>query len=55
MKLSKFDAADYLKTLEAREAYLAEALETGDASYIRHARGTITRAIANSQSPQDRS
>lgn len=52
MKLSKFDAVDYLKTLEARDAYLAEALETGDASYIRHARDTVARAVALDSHPE---
>lgn len=42
--LSKFDAADYLKTPEAIAAYLTEALETGDAAFICHALDTIARA-----------
>jgi DNA-binding phage protein len=33
IKISKFDAADYLKTPEAIAAYLTEALATDDAAY----------------------
>jgi probable addiction module antidote protein len=43
-KISKFDAADYLKTPEAIAAYLTEALATDDAAYIRAALETIERA-----------
>jgi probable addiction module antidote protein len=43
-KVSKFDAADYLKTPAAIAAYLAEALETNDPAYIREALDTIARA-----------
>lgn len=43
-KLSKFDAADYLKTPEAVAAYLTEAFETGDPAYIRVALDTVARA-----------
>jgi DNA-binding phage protein len=34
-KISKFDAADYLKTPAAIAAYLTEAFETNDPAYIR--------------------
>jgi DNA-binding phage protein len=44
VKVSKFDAADYLSTPAALAAYLAEALATGDAEYIRIARDTVIRA-----------
>jgi probable addiction module antidote protein len=44
VKVSKFDAADYLQTPEAVVAYLAEALATNDAAYIRTALDTIARA-----------
>jgi DNA-binding phage protein len=42
--VSKFDAADYLKTPEAIAEYLAEAIETGDAAYLRKALDTVERA-----------
>jgi probable addiction module antidote protein len=44
VKISKFDAADYLKTPEAVAAYLAEALATDNAAYICAALDTIARA-----------
>jgi probable addiction module antidote protein len=43
-KISKFDAADYLKNSEAVAAYLTEALATNDAAYVRTALDTIIRA-----------
>jgi probable addiction module antidote protein len=43
-KTSKFDAANYLKTPEQIAAYLTEALETGDTSFICTAIDTIARA-----------
>ena len=43
-KISKFDAADYLKTPEAIAAYLKEALATDDAAYICVALDTVARA-----------
>jgi len=43
-KISKFDAADYLKTPEAIAAYLMEAYATDDAGYIRVALDTVARA-----------
>jgi probable addiction module antidote protein len=44
VKVSKFDAADYLDHQETIAAYLNEALETGDSDYICHALNTIARA-----------
>jgi probable addiction module antidote protein len=44
VKVSKFDAADYLKTPAAIAAYLTEALETNDAGYICTALDTVARA-----------
>jgi probable addiction module antidote protein len=44
VKISKFDAGDYLQTPEAIAAYLTEALATNDAAYIRAAYDTIERA-----------
>jgi probable addiction module antidote protein len=45
-KISKFDAADYLKTPAARAAYLDEAFAIDDAAYIRTALNTVARAKA---------
>ncbi len=44
IKLSKFDAADYLDSQEMIAAYLNEALEFGDADFIYDALETIARA-----------
>jgi len=44
VKISKFDAADYLKTPEAIATYLTEAFATDDAAYICAALDTIARA-----------
>ena len=44
VKISKFDAADYLKTPEAIAAYLTEAFATDDAAYISAALDTIARS-----------
>jgi len=43
-KLRKFDAADYLDSPARRAAYLAAALETGDAAFARDALGIVARA-----------
>jgi probable addiction module antidote protein len=44
IKLSRFDAADYLDNPGTMAAYLSEALQTGDSEYICHALNTIARA-----------
>jgi probable addiction module antidote protein len=44
VKVSKFDAADYLKTPAAIAAYLTEAFETNDTIYILTAFDTVARA-----------
>ena len=44
VKISKFDAADYLKTPEAIATYLTEVFATDDAAYICAALDTIARA-----------
>ncbi len=44
VKVSKFDAADYLKTPAAVAAYLTEAFETNDLVYILTAFDTVARA-----------
>jgi probable addiction module antidote protein len=43
-KLKKFDAAEYLDTPERQAAYLAAAMETGDAAFSRDALGMVARA-----------
>ena len=43
-KLRKFDAAEYLDTPERQAAYLAAAMETGDAAFTRDALGIVARA-----------
>lgn len=44
VKISTFDPADYLKDPLMIAAYLAEAVETDDPSYIRVALDTAARA-----------
>lgn len=44
MTTKPFDAAEYLDTDEAVEAYLDEAFKDGDAALIRHALRTAARA-----------
>jgi probable addiction module antidote protein len=43
-KTTRFDAADYLHTQERQPAYIAQALETGDADFVRDALGLVARA-----------
>jgi probable addiction module antidote protein len=43
-KTTQFDAADYLDTEERQVAYIASALESGDADFVRDALGVIARA-----------
>lgn len=44
MKLTTFDVAEHLESPEAIASFLADAFETGDASYISHALGLVARA-----------
>jgi probable addiction module antidote protein len=44
VKTKRFDAADYLDTEERQAAYVAMALETGDAEFVRDALGLVARA-----------
>ena len=44
MKTRRFDAASYLDTEERQAAYIAAALETGDAEFVRDALGLVARA-----------
>ncbi len=41
---TEFDPAEYLSTPEAISEFMSDALETGDASYIAKAMGTVERA-----------
>src|SRR5690348_10870537 len=43
-KTTRFDAADCLDTEERQVAYIAAALESGDADFVRDALGLIARA-----------
>ena len=43
-KTMRFDAADYLDTEERQVAYIAAALESGDADFVRDALGLVARA-----------
>lgn len=45
-KISRFNAADYLDTVEARDEFMLAALETDDADYIADARATVAYAAA---------
>ncbi|TMJ88561.1 MAG: putative addiction module antidote protein [Alphaproteobacteria bacterium] len=48
-KTTGFDAADYLDTEERQVAYIAAALETGDADFVRDALGLVARARGMSE------
>ncbi len=43
-KMTQFDAAKYLDSEERQVAYIAAALETGDADFVRDALGLVARA-----------
>jgi probable addiction module antidote protein len=43
-KTTRFDAADYLDTEKRQVAYIAVALESGDADFVRDALGIVARA-----------
>jgi probable addiction module antidote protein len=48
-KTTRFDAADYLDTEKRQAAYIAAALETGDADFVRDALSIVARARGMSQ------
>jgi probable addiction module antidote protein len=48
-KLTTYDPAEDLATDEAMASFMAEAFETGDASYIAHALGVVARAKGMAQ------
>jgi probable addiction module antidote protein len=41
---TRFDAAEYLDTIERQAAYITAALETGDLAFVRDALGLVARA-----------
>jgi probable addiction module antidote protein len=41
---TRFDAAEYLDTVERQAAYISAALETGDPDFVRDALGIVARA-----------
>ncbi len=43
-KTTRFDAADYLDSEARQAAYIAAALEAGDAEFVRDALGVVARA-----------
>ena len=43
-KTMRFDVADYLDSEERQASYIAAALETGDADFVRDALGIVARA-----------
>jgi probable addiction module antidote protein len=43
-RTTRFDAADYLDSEERQIAYIAAALETGDADFVRDALGLVAKA-----------
>jgi probable addiction module antidote protein len=49
VKTRRFDAADYLGREERQAAYIAMALETGDAEFVRDALGLVARARGMAQ------
>lgn len=44
IKVTPFDAADYLKTPEACAVFLSEALKSDDVAYVAQAIGVVARA-----------
>ena len=53
IKTTPFDAAAHLRDAESQAELLADAFESGDASYIAHALGIIARARGMSQVARD--
>lgn len=46
---TRFEASDYLDTEERQVAYIAAALESGDADFVRDALGLVARARGMSE------
>lgn len=51
--LSRFDAAEYLDSNEARAEYLSAAMETEDVAFIMDSIGVVARAMGMSQVAKD--
>ncbi len=49
VKTTKFDAAEYLDTIERQAEYISAALETGDPGLVRDAVGIVARARGMSE------
>ena len=49
VKTRRFDAVDYLGTEQRQAAYIAMALESGDAEFVRDALGLVARARGMAQ------
>ena len=48
-KLTTYDSAEDLSSVEAISIFMAEAFQTGDAGYIAHALGVVARAKGMAQ------
>jgi len=53
LKTTRFDAAEYLDTPEVQAAFVADAFETGDETYIKKALATVARARGMTVVAQD--
>jgi probable addiction module antidote protein len=53
VEISKFDAAEYLRTPEMIAVYLTDAFETNDPAFISLAIGTVARAKGMTQVASD--
>jgi probable addiction module antidote protein len=53
LKTTTFDASEYLDDPESQTELLADAFETGDATYITHALGVVARARGMSSIAKD--
>lgn len=53
LETTPFDAAEYLDSPEAIEAFLEDAFEGGNAAFIAHALGVVARAKGMSQLAAD--
>jgi probable addiction module antidote protein len=49
LRISSFDSAEYLDSEDAVIAYIKDAIDTNDASFIAYALGTVARARGMSQ------
>ena len=49
VRMTRFDAAEYLDTVERQAAYITAALESGDPAFVRDALGAVARARGMAQ------